>query len=100
MWSLLVHPNNYKKNFCFFLFSMRNENAKPINKRKSKFNTDDLIFLKKSILPFGTLPYLSSYVDIEYNSAESLTNKYKLFETKSKRTINSLALWNKYIMIE
>ena len=60
--------------------------------RKAKFNTDDLIFRKKS--------NLSSYFDIEYNSAESLTNKYKLFGTKSKRTINSLAPSKKYIMIE
>ena len=43
---------------------------------------------------------LSSYVDIEYNSAESVTNKYKLFGTKLKRTINSLAPSKKYIMIE
>ena len=62
-----------------------------IKKRKAKFNTDDLIFRKESDLPCGTLLFLSSYVDIEYNSAESLTNKYKLFGTKSKRTINSLA---------
>ena len=33
--------------------------------RKVKFNTDDMIFRKKS--------NLSSYFDIEYNSAESLT---------------------------
>ena len=33
--------------------------------RKAKFNTDDLIFRKKS--------NLSGYFDIEYNSAESLT---------------------------
>ena len=52
--------------------------------RKAKFNTDDLFFSKKS--------NLSSYVDIEY--------KYKLFGTKSKRTINSLAPSKKYIMIE
>ena len=45
-------------------------------KRKVKFNTDDLMFRKKS--------NLSSYFDTEYNSAESLTNKYKLFGTKSK----------------
>ena len=43
---------------------------------------------------------LSSYVDIEYNSAESLTNKYKFFGIKSKRTINSLAPSKKYIMIK
>ena len=58
--------------------------------RKAKFNNDDPIFRKKS--------NLSSYVGIEYNSAESLTNKYKLFGTKSKGTINSLA--RKDIMIE
>ena len=62
-----------------------------IKERKAKFNTDDLIFRKKS--------NLSSYFDIEYNSAESLTNKYKLFGTKSKRTINSLAP-SKNIIIE
>ena len=62
------------------------------NKRKAKFNTDNMIFRKKS--------NLSSYGDIEYNSAESLTNKYKLFGTKSKQTINSLAPSKKYIMIE
>ena len=71
-----------------------------IKERKTKFNTDDLIFSKESNLPSGTLLFLSSYVDIEYNSAESLTNKYKLFGTKSKRTINSLAPSKKYIMIE
>ena len=42
--------------------------------RKAKFNTDDLALRKKS--------NLSSYVDIGYNSADSLTNKYKLFGTK------------------
>ena len=31
---------------------------------------------------------------------ESLTNEYKLFVTKSKRTINSLVTSKKYIMIE
>ena len=60
--------------------------------RKAKFNTDDLIFRKKSNLP--------SYFNIECNSAESFTNKYKLFGTKSKRTTNSLATSKKYIMIE
>ena len=62
----------------------------------------------------GTLLSLSSYVDIErssakYNSAESLTNKYKLFGTKSKQTVNfsnipkkpfPLTPSKKYIMIE
>ena len=61
-------------------------------RRKAKFNTDDLIFRKKS--------NLSNYVDIEYNCAELLTNKYKLFGTKSKRTINALAPSKKYIMME
>ena len=45
----------------------------------------------------------------EYNSAESLTNKYKLFGTKSKQTVNfsnipkipfSLTPSKKYIMIK
>ena len=52
--------------------------------RKAKFNTDDLIFRKKS--------NLSSYFDNEY--------KYKLFGTKSKRTINSSAPSKKYKTIE
>ena len=60
-----------------------------IKERKAKFNTDDLIFKKESNLSSGTLLSLSSYVDIGYNSAESLTNKYKLSGTKSKRIINS-----------
>ena len=60
-----------------------------IKERKAKFNTDDLIFRKESNLSSGTLLSLSSYVDIGYNSAESLTNKYKLSGTKSKRIINS-----------
>ena len=42
-----------------------------IKERKTKCNTDDLILRTKSTL--------SSCVDIEYNSAESLTNKYKVF---------------------
>ena len=58
-----------------------------IKQRKAKFNTDDLIFRKESNLPSGTLLSLSSYVDIEYNSAESLTNKHKLFRTNSKQEI-------------
>ena len=60
-----------------------------IKERKTKFNTDDLIFRKESNLSSGTLLSLSSYVDIGYNSAESLTKKYKLSGTKSKRIINS-----------
>ena len=82
--------------------------------RKAKFNTDDLIFRKKFSLPSGALLSLSSYVDIErssaeYNSAESLTSKYKLFGTKSKQTVNfssipkkpfPLTPSKKYIMIE
>ena len=86
----------------------------PTKEIKAKFNTDDLIFRKKINLPSGTLLSLSSYVDIEcgsaeYNSAESLTNKYKLFKTKSKQTINfsnipkipfSLTPSKKYIMIK
>ena len=71
-----------------------------IKERKAKFNNDDLIFRKESNLPSGTLLSLSSYAEIEYNSAESLTNKYKLFGTISKLTINSLAPSKTYIMIE
>ena len=56
--------------------------------RKAKFNTDDLIFRNESNLPSGTLLSLSSCADIEYNSAGSLTNKYKLFGTKLKQTVN------------
>ena len=41
-----------------------------IKERKAKCNTDGLIFRKKSNLSSGTLLSLSSYVDIEYNSAE------------------------------
>ena len=65
-----------------------------LSKKEStvKFNTDDLIFRKK----FN----LSSSFDIKYNSPESLTNKYKLFGTKSKRTNNFLASSKKYIMIK
>ena len=61
--------------------------------RKAKLNTDDLISRKKKFsLPSGTLLSLSSYVDIErssaeYNSAESLTSKCKVFGTKSKQLI-------------
>ena len=90
----------------FFLLSTK--------ERKAKFNTDHLIFRKKSSLPFGTPLSVSSYVDIErssaeYNSAESLRNKYKLFGTKSKQTVNfsniriipfSLSPSKKYKMIE
>ena len=43
---------------------------------------------------------LANYFNIEYNSAESLTNKCKLFGTKSKQTTNSLAPSKKYIMIK
>ena len=37
MRSFIIHLNHYQKNFPFFLFSIRNENAKPMNKeRKAK----------------------------------------------------------------
>ena len=62
-----------------------------IKERKKQFNTDNPIFRKESNLSSGTLLSLSSYVAVEYNSTESLKNKYKFFGTKSKRTINSLA---------
>ena len=46
-----------------------------IKERKTKFNTDNLIFRKESNLPSGTLLSSSRNADIEYNSAELLTNK-------------------------
>ena len=79
--------------------------------RKAKVNNDDLIYRKKFSLPFGSLPSTECN-SIEYNSAEllkSLTNKYKLFRTKSKQTVNFFNIPNKpfpltpskkYIMIE
>ena len=79
--------------------------------RKAKVNNDDLIYRKKFSLPFGSLPP-AECSSIEYNSAEllkSLTNKYKLFGTKSKQTVNFFNIPNKpfpltpskkYIMIE
>ena len=79
--------------------------------RKAKVNNDDLIYRKKFSLPFGSLPSAECN-SIEYNSAEllkSLTNKYKLFGTKSKQTVNFFNIPNKpfpltpskkYIMIE
>ena len=54
-----------EKIFIFFHFSIRNENANPVNKRKVIFNTDYHIFRKESNLPSGTLLSLSSYCDVE-----------------------------------
>ena len=83
----------------------------PTKERKAKVNNDDLIYRKKFSLPFGSLPSTECN-SIEYNSAEllkSLTNKYKLFRTKSKQTVNFFNIPNKpfpltpskkYIMIE
>ena len=83
----------------FFSFSIRKEKIISLStkERKAKFNTDDQNFRKQSNLPFGTL------------SAESLTNKYQLFETKSKQIVNfsdipkkpfPVTPSKKYIMIE
>ena len=86
-----VNYINFKSRLSYWVFwNKKVRKTKPTNKRnKMTWNTDDLIFRKKINLPSGTLLSLSSYVDIEcgsaeYNSAESLTNKYKLFKTKSK----------------
>ena len=62
-----------------------------IKTKKAKCNTGNLIFRKKCSFPSGTLLSLSSYVGIGYNSAEPLTDKYRLFGAKSKQTISSLA---------
>ena len=102
---LLVHLIFTKKiMFIFVQYNKKKKKRKMPNlsakERKAKFNTDDLTFRKESNLSSRTLLSLSSYVDIEYNSAESLTNKNKLFETKSKRTIISLAPSRKYTMTE
>ena len=67
---------------------------------KAKFKIDHLIFRKKFNLPSRTPLFLSSYVDIECTSAESLRNKYKLFGTKSKQTANLSTLSKKYLMIK
>ena len=51
--------------------------------RKAKFNANDLIFRKRFSLPSRAL------LSVECNSTvESLINKYKLFGTKSKQTVN------------
>ena len=76
--------------------------------RKAEFNTIDLIFRKKFNLPSGTL-LSAERSSNEYNSAESLTNKYKLSGTKSKQAVNfsnipkkpfPLTPSKKYLMIE
>ena len=94
MRSLSVHPNLFKTNFYFFFiqYKKRKMPSPSTKEKKAKFNTDDLIYLKKFSLPSETLLSLSSYVDIERSSAEcnstaSLTNKYKFFGTKSKQTV-------------
>ena len=82
-------------------------------KRKAKFNTDDLTFRKTFNLSSGTPLYAerssTEQSSTEHNSAESLTNKYKLFWTKSKQTVNFLNISEtpfpltsseKYILIE
>ena len=76
--------------------------------RKADFNNNDLIFRKKFNLPSGTL-LSAERSSNEYNSAESLTNKYRLSGTKSKQAVNfsnipkkpfPLTPSKKYIMIE
>ena len=56
------------KNFLLFFILVQETKMSSLStkEKKVKFNTDDLIFRKKS--------NLSSYFDIEYSSAESLTN--------------------------
>ena len=63
--------------------------------RKAEFNTDYLISRKEFNLPFGTLLSLSIYVDIEYNLAEWLTNKYKRERKKIKIISKRKNKWNK-----
>ena len=56
--------------------------AVSIKDRKPEFDAVDLIVRKKFNLPSGTLSAERS--SNKYNSAESLTTKYKLSGTKSK----------------
>ena len=106
MRSLSRHPNHYIKKI--FSFSIGKEKYQVYQQKKEKQNLILMIWFSE------TLPSLSSCVDIdcssaEYNSAKSLTNKYKLFGTKSKQTVNfpnipkipfPLTPSKKYIMIE
>ena len=106
MRSLSRHPNHYIKKF--FSFSIGKEKYRVYQQKKEKQNLILMIWFSE------TLPSLSSCVDIErssaeYNSAKSLTNKYKPFGTKSKQTVNfpnipkipfPLTPSKKYIMIE
>ena len=82
-----MHPNHYKKNFTnfFIQYKKRKMIIKSLStkERKANLNANDLIFRKKFNLTSGTL-LSAEYSLTEYNSAESLTNKYKLFGTKSK----------------
>ena len=89
MRSLSVHSNHYKKKklFIFIQYKKRKMLSLSTKERKAKFNTDDLVFRKKFNLPSGTL-LPAERSSTEYNSAESITNKYKLFGTKSKQTVN------------
>ena len=100
-----MHPDHY---YYFFSFGIRNA-----KERKANFNTNDRIFTKKFHLPFGTLLSAecssTEHSFTEYNSTQSLTNKYKFFETKSKQTVSfsniskkhfSLTPSKKYILIE
>ena len=120
MWPLFIYPDHYKKSFTFYFIYYKKGKMLGLptkKKRKAKYNSNDLIFRKKFSLPYGTLLSLSSHVNIErssaeYNSAKSLANKYKLFVTKSKQTVNfsnitKIPFWKyssapskKYIMIE
>ena len=62
----------------------------PTKERESKFNAIDLIFKEKFSLPSG------APLSAECNSTvESLINKYKLFEAKSRQTVNFLNISKK-----
>ena len=58
-----------------------------IKERKAKFNADNLIFRKESNLSSGTLLSLSSYVDNEYNSAESLKTNANFFDLNQNKQL-------------
>ena len=67
--------------YTFITFKLPSLSTK---ERKANFNINDLIFRKKFNLPSGAL-LSAEHSFTKYNSAESRTNKYKLFGTKSKQ---------------
>ena len=98
MWSLLVHPNHYKKSFTFFLLSIRNETAKPINKRKKSKNVFFLAPSKKYTMIEEFKDELRSLRNIlneikKPGAIERTRNKWN--KKWNKRKIEYSGWWNK-----